>query len=79
MTATRRLLRTYEHVAQKNHGSCSLCEIPIFPGDPYIGMVWACQGRITTEKFHNGCPIDPDEDARLRLELPFPKELPLAA
>lgn len=68
-----RLLRTYERMAQIDHGSCDRCYNIIFPGDFYRGEVYVSERterrdhRITVRKFHVNplCPLDdPFEDER---------------
>jgi len=60
-----RLLRTYEHVAQKDHW-CDRCCTYILPGEMYEGMVYTSKKRgIITLKSHKypACdfPEEPDD------------------
>ena len=56
----QRCLRSYERLAHIDHGDCSLCDLPIWTGDYYGAYVWTYGKKLWTEKFHIGCPIDPD-------------------
>jgi hypothetical protein len=58
----RRCLRSYQRIAHKDHGPCEICELPIFCGDPYGANIFVYGKNLWVEKFHIGCPIDPDED-----------------
>ncbi len=77
------LLRCYERIANKEHGTCSECGLPIRAGDPYRAEVWVFDGKIMVRKSHNGCPIDPDFDEKYRRgefdEGDYEFEFPLAA
>lgn len=57
-----RYLRSYERIAEKGHYTCYNCELPIFPGDRYIGEVFVQFRKIWVVRCHIGCPIDPDRD-----------------
>ena len=54
-----RCLRSYESIAQKNHGPCETCNLPILPGDYYDATVWINGTFFWIEKFHINCPVDP--------------------
>jgi len=64
----KRHLRSFEHVAHTTH-NCDNCYVQIFPGDRYFGNVWGYgngNGKLFIEKFHCGCPVDPDYDREQR-------------
>ncbi len=64
-----RCLRTYRRVADKTYSCCLRCEIPIFAGDPYWGEVWVYSKHLFVKRYHDGCPIDPDEEERIMREI----------
>jgi hypothetical protein len=44
--------------------TCYNCNIPIFPGDPYLGEVWVHGGRLWVKRYHDYCPEDPEEEEK---------------
>ena len=54
----RRVLRTFHHIAQKDHGHCKDCCYAIEAGDEYLGTVIVQNGRFWVEKTHANCPVD---------------------
>ena len=57
-----KLLRTYEHLAQKNHW-CDRCCRYISPGECYEGMVYVTKNNgVLVMKQHVHPPCDPPED-----------------
>ncbi|MFH0951743.1 MAG: hypothetical protein V1838_00980 [Patescibacteria group bacterium] len=60
------MLRSYHYIAQRCHGPCFHCDLPIMAGDPYIGEVWVNNPYFWVKKQHHGCPVDPEEDRRWR-------------
>lgn len=63
-----RCLRSYQRIADKNY-SCSRCIVPIFAGDPYIGEVWVYGKYLWIKRFHDYCPVDPEEEDRRMKEV----------
>ena len=79
MQKSKRCLRSYHRTAQIDHGPCIFCEIPIFAGDYYGANVWVSGKNLWVEKFHIGCPIDPEEDEKERKRKKDKKQTAMAA
>lgn len=62
-----RCLRYYEGVAQQYY-ACYRCDIPIFPGDRYGANVMVYGDYLRVERFHLGCPVDPNDDQKIKKE-----------
>lgn len=77
---SRKTLRRYERVAQREHFCDRCCEY-IHPGEMYEGIVSVNEDRkehrVTVSKthIHPGCdyPPDPEEERRAREEIKSPR------
>ena len=58
-------LRFYQRIAHKQY-TCKDCEIPIFPGDYYGANVCVYGKKLWIERFHIGCPVNPNDDRENR-------------
>jgi len=62
-----RCLRSYCRIAHIEHNCCK-CNIPIYPGMEYEARVMVWGNTLKVMKSHSYCPVDPDEEVRLREE-----------
>jgi hypothetical protein len=58
-----RCIRSYRRIANSIY-TCWNCEIPILPGDPYLGEVWVQGNKLYVKRFHDFCPLDPEEEEK---------------
>lgn len=61
-TSNARCIRTYQRIANQNHGECPFCRHDIEAGDEYEGSVYVNGARLWVVKEHTYClPWDVDE------------------